>query len=129
MHVVVAIQSQFTGQASAGLTAAIEATGEDDQIIAVLHRPVADGNEDDVDDEIDVLTDFLATTERKFRVLPVITGEDLSATLCQIAADPQVRLVVVEIAQQPPQGRNLLGSQAQRLILECPCSVLVARAS
>lgn len=129
MHVVVAIQSQFAGEASAGLTAAINATADDDQIIAVLHRPVADGNEDDVDEEIDALTDFLAQTDRAFRVLPSITGEDLSSTLCQLAGDPQVKLVIVEIAQQPPHGRNLLGTQAQRLILECPCSVLIARSN
>ncbi len=99
----------------------------DGQLIAVLSRPHTEYSQDDIDSEIDTLTDYLDNEDIAFRIETRVDEEELASQLCEVAAERNAEVVMVSLALKPANGKLNLGSQVQRLLLEAPCDVLVLR--
>ncbi|WGL53931.1 universal stress protein [Nocardioides sp. BP30] len=58
-----------------------------------------------------------------------LTDEDVDAAddLVQVARDEQAALLVIGIRRRTPTGKLILGSQAQRILLDAPCPVLAVK--
>lgn len=52
---------------------------------------------------------------------------DAADELVQIARDEQAGLIVIGIRRRTPTGKLILGSQAQRILLDAPCPVLAVK--
>lgn len=127
MNIIVAVQEAFNGDASPGLASALSVAGPTDRVVAVLHRPASRWNDDEIDNEIEDLSAYLARQEPGFRIKTTTSDDNVADVLVDLAEHEHAELIVVEIAHQPTGRGSVLGKQAQRLILEAPCSVLVAR--
>ncbi|WP_017933790.1 universal stress protein [Nocardioides sp. Iso805N] len=57
------------------------------------------------------------------------TDEELDAAddLVQVARDEQAALIVIGIRRRTATGKLILGSQAQRILLDAPCPVLAVK--
>ncbi|MDF2419986.1 universal stress protein [Trueperella pyogenes] len=110
------------------LTSAIElAQRQDHKLIALLHRPLHECDQDFVDQEIDALTDQLDAADIAFSIEVRVGEKDLATHISELVTKEKADLVVVSLARKPVNGKLLLGSQIQKLLVECPCSVLVVR--
>lgn len=52
---------------------------------------------------------------------------DAADDLIQVARDQAADLVVIGIRRRTPTGKLILGSQAQRILLDAPCAVLAVK--
>jgi nucleotide-binding universal stress UspA family protein len=52
---------------------------------------------------------------------------DAADDLIQVARDQAADLVVIGIRRRSPTGKLILGSQAQRILLDAPCAVLAVK--
>ena len=52
---------------------------------------------------------------------------DAADDLVQTARDEQADLIVIGIRRRTPTGKLILGSQAQRILLDSPCPVLAVK--
>src|SRR5690625_873620 len=54
-------------------------------------------------------------------------GNDVAEALVHTAIDTDAELIVIGIRRRSPLGKLILGSNAQRILLEAPCHVLAAK--
>jgi nucleotide-binding universal stress UspA family protein len=52
---------------------------------------------------------------------------DAADDLIQVARDHAADLVVIGVRRRTPTGKLILGSQAQRILLDAPCAVLAVK--
>jgi nucleotide-binding universal stress UspA family protein len=52
---------------------------------------------------------------------------DAADDLVQVARDEAADLIVIGIRRRTPTGKLILGSQAQRILLDAPCPVLAVK--
>jgi nucleotide-binding universal stress UspA family protein len=52
---------------------------------------------------------------------------DAADDLVQVARDEEADLIVIGIRRRTPTGKLILGSQAQRILLDAPCPVLAVK--
>ena len=52
---------------------------------------------------------------------------DAADDLIQVARDEEATLIVIGIRRRTATGKLILGSQAQRILLDAPCPVLVVK--
>ena len=58
----------------------------------------------------------------------LVRGMDPADDLIQVAADVQADFIVIGLRRRSPLGKLILGSNAQRILLDAPCPVLAVKA-
>ena len=71
------------------------------------------------------LADALAGTDHEIRVLGA-TG-DVADDIVSVALDVSAELVVLGLRPRSPVGKLILGSNAQRVLIDAPCPVLTVK--
>jgi nucleotide-binding universal stress UspA family protein len=61
-------------------------------------------------------------------LLHVIRGREAAEEILQVASARRASLVVIGVRRRTPVGKLLLGSTAQRVLLEADCPVLAVKA-
>jgi nucleotide-binding universal stress UspA family protein len=56
-----------------------------------------------------------------------IRGRDASEEILAVAHERRAELVVIGLRRRSPVGKLLLGSTAQRVLLDAPCPVLAVK--
>ena len=120
-----------TAQGEAAVTAAIaeaKAHGDsllvvnmsrDDKLVDALRAESSDLGR--IDEE-------LAESGVEHEVRRIEHGTDPATQLLELAGSDGIRLLVIGLRHRTPVGKLLLGSTAQRLLLEAPCAVLAVKA-
>jgi nucleotide-binding universal stress UspA family protein len=80
------------------------------------------------DDQLAALGTTLAEAGVDHEVVHTIRGREASEEILAVARDRRAELVVVGLRRRSPVGKLLLGSTAQRVLLDAPCPVLAVKA-
>jgi nucleotide-binding universal stress UspA family protein len=70
----------------------------------------------------------LDATGLDYEVVHSVERKDGAEVLVDLAAETNAELVVIGIRRRTPVGKLILGSQAQRILLEAECPVLAVKA-
>jgi nucleotide-binding universal stress UspA family protein len=120
-----------TKQGEAALTVGIdEARAHGDGIVVVnmaRDDKLVDANRAPASD-LDRLDHELAESGIEHEVRRIDHGSDPAVALLDVAAEVGARLIVIGLRHRTPVGKLLLGSTAQRILLEAPCPVLAVKA-
>ena len=113
--------------------AAEEALLRDAKLVVVnSHRG---GREFDLDDsirseaELEQIRDQLTKAGVVHEIRQLVRGMDPADDLIQVAADVQADFIVIGLRRRSPVGKLILGSNAQRILLDAPCPVLAVKAA
>ena len=77
--------------------------------------------------QLDALHERLAASGVEFEVVHAIRGREASEEILQVAEERRADLVVIGLRKRSAVGKLLLGSTAQRVLLEAPCPVLAVK--
>jgi nucleotide-binding universal stress UspA family protein len=93
------------------------------------------GREFDRDDAIESETQ-LAEVKSELEGLGVphdvrqlVRGMDPAEDLVNVAAEVDAELIIIGLRRRSPVGKLILGSNAQRVLLDAPCPVLAVKAA
>jgi nucleotide-binding universal stress UspA family protein len=113
--------------------AAEEALLRDAKLVVVnSHRG---GREFDLDDsirseaELEQIRDQLTKAGVSHEIRQLVRGMDPADDLIQVAADVQADFIVIGLRRRSPVGKLILGSNAQRILLDAPCPVLAVKSA
>jgi nucleotide-binding universal stress UspA family protein len=113
--------------------AAEEAKLRDSRLVVVnSHRG---GREFDRDDAIESeaqlaeVKTLLTETGVAHDVRQLVRGMDPAEDLVNVAAEVDAELIVIGLRRRSPVGKLILGSNAQRVLLDAPCPVLAVKAT
>lgn len=87
--------------------------------LVVLHGP---------DDDLDELGAQLKQAGVDHRVVGSSDGDDLAEDLLDLAESTGAAFIVIGLRRRSPVGKLLLGSNAQRVLLDAACPVLAVKA-
>lgn len=62
-------------------------------------------------------------------VRQLVRGLDPAEDLINVAAEVSADLIIIGLRRRSPVGKLILGSNAQRILLDAPCPVLAVKAS
>ena len=79
------------------------------------------------DDQLASLRAKLADSGVDHEVVHTMRGRDASEEILAVAEDRRAELVVIGLRRRSPVGKLLLGSTAQRVLLDAPCPVLAVK--
>jgi len=79
------------------------------------------------DEQLAALGSTLADTGVDHEVVHTIRGRDASEEILSVARERRAELVVIGLRRRSPVGKLLLGSTAQRVLLDAPCPVLAVK--
>lgn len=103
------------------------AQGTSQKLHALVSRSLDEFTQEQIDAEIDELSDALDEANIPFKVITRVDNEELGKQLCEVALEAKISTIFVSLATKPINGSYTLGHQVQRLLLESPCDVLVVR--
>ncbi len=79
-------------------------------------------------EDVPVLEERLAATGVDWRLQSLPRGRDAAEELLAAADAHRAELLVLGLRRRSPVGKLLLGSTAQRVLLDAPCAVLAVKA-
>jgi len=85
-----------------------------------------DGSGDD-SEELDRLGDELKAKGVGVKVRQLIRGNEPAEDLIAVADEINADLIVIGLRRRTPVGKLILGSNAQRILLDAPCPVLAVK--
>lgn len=128
MSVVVGYVATPEGEAALA-TATTEAITRQTRLVVVLsergHRFGGDAGE--LESEADSVRRRLEESDHPFDVRVTTRGRDVAEDIISAAADTAAELIVIGLRRRSPVGKLLLGSNAQRILLDAPCPVLAVK--
>ncbi|HEX6329176.1 MAG TPA: universal stress protein [Jiangellaceae bacterium] len=92
------------------------------------------GRDFDADDavdseaELDAVRAELAEAGVEAEVRQLVRGLDVAEDLIAVAQDTSADFIVIGLRRRSPVGKLILGSNAQRILLDAPCPVLSVKA-
>jgi nucleotide-binding universal stress UspA family protein len=64
----------------------------------------------------------------KHQVRQLVRGLEPAEDLVAVAVESEADLIVIGLRRRSPVGKLILGSNAQRILLDAPCAVLAVKA-
>ncbi len=81
------------------------------------------------DDELEKVTKDLEARGIEFDVHGLVRGNEPAEDLVEIAEKQNAKLIVIGLRRRSPVGKLLMGSNAQRILLDANCDVLAVKPS
>lgn len=78
--------------------------------------------------ELQRVTDELRGHGLELEVRQLVRGNEPAEDLIAVANDTDADLIVIGLRRRTPVGKLILGSNAQRILLDAPCAVLAVKA-
>jgi nucleotide-binding universal stress UspA family protein len=77
--------------------------------------------------ELQRVTDELSGLGLELEVRQLVRGNEPAEDLISVANDTGADLIVIGLRRRTPVGKLILGSNAQRILLDAPCAVLAVK--
>ncbi len=77
--------------------------------------------------ELERLTTDLAADGVEVEVRQLVRGNEPAEDLIAVANETDADLIVIGLRRRTPVGKLILGSNAQRILLDAPCAVLAVK--
>lgn len=100
-------------------------------VVVNSHKGGASFDGDDAirtDQELETVRRELTADGSDFEILTLVRGNDPTEDLVEVAAELGAALIVIGLRRRSPIGKLVLGSNAQRILLEADCPVLSVKA-
>ena len=81
------------------------------------------------EDELDKIRSQLTGAGVEHEVRQLARGMDPADDLIQVAQDVGADFIVIGLRRRTPVGKLILGSNAQRILLDAPCPVLAVKSA
>jgi nucleotide-binding universal stress UspA family protein len=110
--------------------AAEDAVSRRERLVVVSSVPDVPGDaSSDVDrEELARVGEVLSGAGVEHEVRTLVRGQDPSEDLIAIAEEVRADMIVIGLRRRTPVGKLILGSNAQRILLDAPCPVLAVKA-
>jgi len=79
------------------------------------------------EEELDRIKDSLEAEGVEVEVRQLVRGKEPAEDLIAIADEADADLIVIGLRRRTPVGKLILGSNAQRILLDAPCAVLAVK--
>jgi len=117
----------------AALERAIAEASRRGVLLVVAHgRPeaagIGGGRVPDADDSAANLALTLADVTVEYEVVDIAVGDSYADALVALADDRAADMIVIGLRRRSPVGKLVLGSNAQRILLDATCPVLAVKA-
>ena len=112
--------------------AAEEAKLRDMRLVVVnSHRGGREFDDQDAvqsESQLEEVRSELRSAGVEFEVRQLVRGLDPADDLVNVANEVQADIIVIGLRRRSPGGKLILGSNAQRVLLDAPCPVLAVKA-
>lgn len=129
MSIVVGYLSTAEGVEALEAASAEAERRQTEMIVVVSHRSDRKAGEDHAQREVDLSKAesrmSAAGLAYQLREIPVST--DVADDLVTVAEEANASLIVIGLRRRSPVGKLILGSNAQRILLDAPCPVLAVK--
>lgn len=109
-----------------------EASRRGVRLVVAHGRPeaagIGGGRVPDADDSAANLTRALADVTFGYDVVDIAVGDSYADALVGLADDTAADMIVIGLRRRSPVGKLVLGSNAQRILLDATCPVLAVKA-
>ncbi len=78
-------------------------------------------------ERLDELRSELATTGVEHQIRELVRGQEPADDLIAVAREVDAELIVIGLRRRTAVGKLILGSNAQRILLDAPCAVLAVK--
>ena len=113
--------------------AAEEAKLRDMRLVVVnSHRGGREFDDQDAvqsESQLEEVRSELRSAGVEFEVRQLVRGLDPADDLVNVANEVDAELIVIGLRRRSPVGKLILGSNAQRVLLDAPCPVLAVKAT
>ena len=116
-----------TAEGRAALDAAIAEVGRRHEPMQVLVHAPRGSDQTDLDAAVAQARERLDGTGIEHQVRKVQPGDDVAEALMGAAETNGASLIVIGLRRRSPLGKLILGSNAQRILLDAPCHVLAVK--
>ena len=121
-----------TKEGRAALARAVEeARGRQTRLVVINSnrggRDFDDEANRSAEEELQRITDELSGEGLEVEVRQLIRGNEPAEDLIAVAGETDADLIVIGLRRRTPVGKLILGSNAQRILLDAPCAVLAVK--
>ncbi|HET7329058.1 MAG TPA: universal stress protein [Nocardioidaceae bacterium] len=110
-----------------------EATLRDSRLVVVnSHRGGRDFDRDEaveVESQLDEVRRELTSSGVEYELRQLVRGLDPAEDLVSLADELRADLIVIGLRRRTPVGKLILGSNAQRVLLDAQCPVLAVKSA
>ncbi len=78
--------------------------------------------------ELQQFSEDLGSEGLNLEVRQLVRGNEPAEDLISVANETEADLIVIGLRRRTPVGKLILGSNAQRILLDAPCAVLAVKA-
>lgn len=112
--------------------AAEEAQLRDARLVVVnSHRGGREFDREDaveIEEDLDQIREELRRAGVEHEIRQLVRGMDPADDLVNVATEVDAEFIVIGLRRRSPVGKLILGSNAQRVLLDAPCPVLAVKA-
>ena len=116
-----------TAEGRAALEAAVAEAQRREEQLQVLAHGARGSDQSDIESTVDEARQQLEGSDVGYNVRQVQRGDDVAEALMTAAEDGDASLIVIGLRRRSPLGKLILGSNAQRILLDAPCHVLAVK--
>ena len=96
-------------------------------LVVVTSRRSAQEGTPAAEEEMAEVSAVLVESGVEFDLRPLVSVFDPAEDLIRTATEVDAQLLVIGLRRRSPVGKLVLGSNAQRILLDSPCSVLAVK--
>jgi nucleotide-binding universal stress UspA family protein len=117
-----------TQEGAAALDAAVDETRRrDSRLVVVLARRSRGDDPAQLEADADAVRDLLDEADIAYDIRQLRRSDDVAESLVSTALEVDAELIVIGLRRRSPVGKLVLGSNAQRILLDAPCPVLAVK--
>ena len=83
----------------------------------------------DTEAQLQAVRDELSEAQVEHEIRQLVRGMDPAEDLINVASEVGADFIVIGLRRRTPVGKLILGSNAQRILLDAPCPVLAVKAA